>query len=346
MQNILRSLFCIGLLCSFLATTGVAQDLHFSQYYQGALALNPALAGTMDGDFRFAAQYRRQWYSVPVPYMTLSGAYDQTFSQLKLGSGQIAGGLLVQHDQQGDAALTFSQIALIGSYLMPVSESGTLSFGVQLGGAQRSFDESDLRFGAQFNGDQFDNGLSNQENFSNTSRTFVDLGVGVNYHYFGENRLGYKTNVHMGGGVHHLNRPDQNFLDQAPIKLPMRFNIYVDGIVEISGKSNFIIGTASQMQNGYVELLTRLGYGYKLPPVGGEGLTLSAGTAYRFSGTSDAIIPFMLAEYGPWTFGFSYDINISEFTVATGGNGGPELSLVYVMKRVPPVKTFKACPIF
>ena len=56
-------LACCGL-------TGMAQDIHFSQFYFSPLNLNPAATGIFDGDYRIAGNHRQQWRSVTTPYTT------------------------------------------------------------------------------------------------------------------------------------------------------------------------------------------------------------------------------------------------------------------------------------
>jgi len=42
----------------------------------------------------------------------------------------------------------------------------------------------------------------------------------------------------------------------------------------------------------------------------------------------------------------SYDINVSDFQVATDRNGGFELSVRYLFKKICPVPNVKFCPPF
>ena len=49
-----------------------AQDIHFSQFNDLPLALNPSLAGNMDGTMRTGAIYRNQWNSVSVPFKSIA----------------------------------------------------------------------------------------------------------------------------------------------------------------------------------------------------------------------------------------------------------------------------------
>ena len=67
------------------------------------------------------------------------------------------------------------------------------------------------------------------------------------------------------------------------------------------------------------------------------------GLSYR---AGDAMIAHFEVFYLNWHFGLSYDINTSAFSAACNRNGGPELSLRYIITKVRPPDTFKACPIF
>ena len=70
--------------CLCFAGKAGAQSMHFSQYYNAPLLLNPANAGLMpEYDFRLGANYRNQWATLPVPYKTMSA-----FGDLKIGGNR------------------------------------------------------------------------------------------------------------------------------------------------------------------------------------------------------------------------------------------------------------------
>ena len=49
-----------------------AQDLHFSQYFNTPLLVNPANTGfNPDYDYRLGGNYRNQWANVGNPYKTM-----------------------------------------------------------------------------------------------------------------------------------------------------------------------------------------------------------------------------------------------------------------------------------
>jgi hypothetical protein len=68
MHFILSLVFVAGILQSN------AQDLHFSQYFNAPILVNPANTGfNPDNDYRIGANYRNQWGAVGTPFKTLCG---------------------------------------------------------------------------------------------------------------------------------------------------------------------------------------------------------------------------------------------------------------------------------
>ncbi len=70
----LYKIVCLALLIS--GSVLQAQDIHFSQYNQAPLALNPALTGLNACDWRATLNYRNQWASVTIPYVTYAASLD------------------------------------------------------------------------------------------------------------------------------------------------------------------------------------------------------------------------------------------------------------------------------
>ena len=84
-----------------LATSAMAQDPHFTQYFASPLTLNPALTGLTQGDLRLAANYRSQWSSVSSnPYVTGTISFDMAAMKGTLDNGDAVGiGLLGLYDR-------------------------------------------------------------------------------------------------------------------------------------------------------------------------------------------------------------------------------------------------------
>src|SRR4026207_2151504 len=74
---------------SMLPFGAMAQDLHFSQWFNSPLTTNPANTGFIpDADYRLGANYRNQWSTImAVPYKTMSIFGDAQLFRDKLENG-------------------------------------------------------------------------------------------------------------------------------------------------------------------------------------------------------------------------------------------------------------------
>lgn len=340
-KRLFYSLWAISAL--FFASLQVqAQDIHFTQFSYSPLNLNPALTGIFNGDMRFMANYRNQWQNVPVDYLNFSGAYDMNFYNKKLERSLFAGGLLFNHDQAGDSKLSTTNLGLSGSYTHQLAEKHFATLGVQVAGNQRAFKLEDLRFDDQFNGESYDPGRPTQETFTNTSKFFGDVSAGLNWHF----RTSKRTNVDVGGAAYHLNTPKKSFYDEDEVQLPIRYTLYGMGTFKIAEKFDIFLNAAGQWQNPHQETTLGLGGNIYLNNGLDRELFIALGGYVRLNDIeADAIIPYFGLQYRMWHFGLSYDINLSEFNIATDRRGGPEISLNYIITKVKPLKT-KICPIY
>ena len=60
----------------------MAQDIHFSQFYDSPLNMSPALTGT-DAPFRANLNYRSQWSAFGNPFQTIAGSVDMALMKNK-----------------------------------------------------------------------------------------------------------------------------------------------------------------------------------------------------------------------------------------------------------------------
>ncbi len=343
-MNIKLYINTIILAISLLTASGLnGQDLHFSQFYFAPLQLNPALTGVFKEDIRFMANYRRQWKSVPVDYLTFSGVVDGKITKLSFPNGFFSGGLVFNHDVAGDGNLTYSNISATGSYTQKLTEQQLLTAGLLIGVGQRRIDLSQLTFGNQFNGDLFIGTAPTRENLDQTSIQYLDFGVGLNWHLQEEEQKYWGD---LGIGVFHLTQPDVGFYNQTKTALPRRYSIYGNIGFAINEKIGLEFNGYFQKQNAYTESVAGTGVKYQLTDTRGRELGLRFGVSYRLVGARDALIPNIAVAYNAWLLGFSYDFNQSDFELATNGRGGPELALQYRITKVKPLKASKSCPIF
>ena len=324
----------------FIGLKAKTQDIHFSQFHNAPLNLSPALTGVFIGNQRFVANYRNQWSSVPVPYTTVSLSYDQKFTIPGLKNGLVGGGLLFNYDVAGDADLSWTQIGLNLAYSHKMAEEHFLTAGFQIQNGQRAFQPQLLTFDDQFNGDIFDPSQNTTETFTNTSKGFVSFSTGLNWFF---KDLDSRTRITGGASYFYLNAPNVSFFEGSAVNLAPLGNLYGIADLEIQDQFDLQIRALAQVQGSYQELVIGAGLKYHLRQEAGNELAIALGAAFR---RSDAVIAQVEFFYKNWLLGISYDINTSPFKVATQRNGGPEIALQYLIFKVEPPETFKACPIF
>lgn len=317
-----------------------AQDIHFSQITLAPLHQNPALAGVFEGDYRIGSSLRNQWKKIPVPYQTLTFFADGKL--LTRGKTTIGGGLLFDSDKTGDAELSWTAIGLNVAVSRQVNERMSLSLGFSAGTAQRKFDLAKLKFKNQFQGNQFDPANAAGENFARSTGQIFDFGTGLNLHFKSPKT---RSRFDLGIGAFHLARPTVSFIDEQASRLGRRFDAHADFVFENRARRDFLLFAnfqqqANQAKATYSEMLASVGVRRWVKP---DELAVSFLLGARFG---DAIIPSIRLEWHAWLVGLSYDWNTSGLGVATLGRGGPEVAVQWRLVKVPPVKTFKFCPIY
>lgn len=320
--------------CLLLPVWSFAQDLHYSQFYLHPLHFNPAQTGNFQGMWRAGGIYRGQWASVPVNYRSFGGSFDY---KLRQGETQTqALGLTLQHDEAGDGGLNWTQIGLSGAWAQALSETQTIAAGFGLSVVQRSVDLSGLRFKNQWNGDVLDPSAPSGELLNRNSGLSPSLSAGVNWHYQNPDS---RNGADLGLGAAHLNRPRINFADDEKQQLPMRFVVSARGVLQMTEQTDLVGFGLGQLMDQNREIIAGAGLRRWLDPL----TALQFSLAWR---VGDAVVPAVQLERDSWTFGLSYDWNISAFDQATRGRGGIELTAVYRALPAPPVKTLKTCPVF
>lgn len=337
---------------------GLAQDLHYSQFYGAPLHLNPSLTGIFDGDVRLMGQYRNQWAKIPVGYTTVTGAVDAKIFNKNVSDGFAALGIGYNHDNAGFADLRLSNFTLNGAYTKKLDKRLYGSLGGQLGFGSRRWEADQVTYDNQYDAQ---NGTFNPDNPSGETTAdqklnFADFGLGFNLRYQVkesyeqiDTSTGQRTKLDMGMGLFHLNRPNQFFTSAGSIKLPVRFTPYILADLQMSKRFDLIANVAAQFQSSYRQYLGGLGLRYYFNPKQNEEFSVQVGGTMRFDAlTNDsAIYPAAEARYKKLRVGFSFDFNLSKFNSLTekGGVGGPELFIHYIFKSYKPVSFKPNCPL-
>lgn len=319
-----------------------SQDIHFSQFYNSPLTLNPALTGISKGDIRLTSLYRSQWKAANSPYKTFDVAAEKKFYDITHDKWWFSAGINLFHDNAGTGNLTTNNVVLTGSFTRQLDRYSFLSLGVNLGFGQRSFELGNLTFDNMWNGDVFDPNRPINENFDDTNILYPDLGAGVNLR---KQWRKSRTKVDFGAGIFHVNQPDQSFYKNDKSNLPMRSSFYAIPTIQVNEKGDVVGAFTAQNQGEYFEALANAGYRYYISTQRAKEIAVQLAFGYRFNRISDAIMPAVEVQYHDLMVGFSWDLNVSNFSEATKHRGGPEIAIRYIIHKVYPIKLFKACPL-
>ncbi len=305
--------------------TAMAQSMHFSQYFNAPLLLNPANTALMpDNDFRVGANYRNQWAVLPVPYNTMS-----FFGDLKIGGNRegehpnwVGIGGAIFNDKAGSGSLSLLQLQGSLAYHMHLSAHSMLSIGGSYSSVQRSVNYDDLTFDAQWDGFSFNSRQQNGESKGLMKTSFTSIAAGINLAYFPNDAVYVK----VGTSVLNANTPTESFYNKDN-----KIGIRPIGNIDVLWKSSpsFIINPSAYYttQNGATEIvlgaLTRTNIGGSRDKVSSQVLL---GGYMRLN---DAVIGVAGYQYGGIQFTANYDFTVSTLAPYNGSYGALEFSVIY-----------------
>lgn len=332
------------LVITLLSLSGMAlsaQDIHYSQFHNAMMNINPGQTGVFNGDQRFTAIIRDQWRSVPVPYLTIGAAYDMRLSSYKYRNRFFGVGAYFNYDKAGDSNMSLVNFALNGSYSHVIDPKNIISGGLGFAINQRRFNEGDLRWDTQWDGDTHRPDLPSQENFDAMNKFFVDINLGINYRH----QVSSRTWINVGGGAYHLNQADQSYysLNQDDTALPIRWTGSIHSSFQLTQGFDIMVNGLYQTQNPYEEIVVNGIARLYISNKPGKHYILDLGAGLR---VGDAFYPLAGFQYNNWYVAVSYDVNTSFFEVATNGRGGPEVSVRYIYAKPVPPGEFKKCPVY
>jgi type IX secretion system PorP/SprF family membrane protein len=306
---------------SALSVTGFSQGMHFSQYYNAPLLLNPANAGLLPADdYRVGVNYRKQWASIPVPYNTTSVFADFQAMRNKNQTNWLGGGVSFWNDKVGDGHLSLTKFEAVLAYHLQMGEYSMISVGASGGYAQRSVDFSRFTYGVQWDGQTFDRDIASGENGASQT-SYFDIGAGLNYAFFPNENVYIK----IGGGVAHINQPKESFYGQDN-NIGMRPTGNIDALFKLN---DYVIVNPSvyfTTQKGAYELLYGTLFSLNVSPKEKNSTQLILGAYHRWG---DAVVGAVGLKYAQWKLMTSYDFTMSNLSQTNKGRGAFEMGLVF-----------------
>ena len=332
----LRRIIPLWIIVVVVALSGVAQDMHFSQFNQAPLYANPAFTGAFVGDQRVILNYKDQWRSIGVPYRTAAISLDAGLFKRKWKTAYLGAGLAVFNDRAGDTKFGLTQVNLSASGIVYINDKNHLSLGLQGGYAQRSVDKDAMRWDEQFNGDYYDQSLASGESTVFEPYGFGDLSAGFLWNFSAPASNVVKNNPlkwNVGVAFFHLNKPKQKFYSTNRDVLYAKMVVHGGGYVGLAHTKLALLPSIFYQRQGKSDELD-IGMMVRFQLKEESKLTgLIKETAIRIGGyyrLQDAVIPAFIIEFANFALGVSYDFNVSTLSAASNAQGGIEISLKYV----------------
>ena len=341
-KNVITSiLFIIN--CQLSIVNCFAQDVHFSQSYMTPLLLNPALTGVYTGDQRAFLNYKNQWRGMGAQgsaYNTSLFSYDAALMKNRWRKGYLGAGITCYRDVAGDVKIGTTQINISISGIVYITKKQFLSGGIQGGYVQKSISANAIQWESQY--DQgtgaYNSSLPSNDIASIPPSTYADFSTGLSWNY-NENQTNLSSNdalkINVGFAAQNINTPKQNFTGYGSYndQLYSKFVLHGNALIGIENTNLALTPNAVFYKQGTsyelnVGTLLRWTIREESKYTGAfKGAAFSAGLQYRLN---DAIVPVILLEYANYSFGISYDVNVSGLSTGTHGAGGVELSLRFL----------------
>lgn len=328
-----------------------AQDVHYTQFYNSPLTLNPALTGVTPGAWRVGVHYRNQWFSgvnngfFSSPYQTPSIFGDAPI-YLK-NKDAIGVGAMVLYDNAGAGTITTITAQVSGAYIKKLGAGGKhqISAGFQFGFTQVKLNVADAHFTSQYQGNEYNAAISSNVGLE-PNRNYFGLNAGLLYY----GRITQKTSVYVGGAFFNTTTPKYNLsTGQAKKDLYFRWNVEAGFDIGIGKRFHIIPSGIFMRQSSSDQLNTGLAFGYDIT----QRANVTLGVYNRVNDLTsnnrqvDAAILYAGFEVKGFRLGASYDFTVSKFSEAGTGTGGFELSMMYVgLGKTYDVKQILFCPRF
>ncbi len=315
---------CLAIIISFgIARQADAQDLHFSQYFNAPLLVNPANTGFIpEGDYRLGINYRNQWASISDnPYKTMSAYGDLQLFGSRFENGWVGIGGSLLRDVAGAGNLTSTKAYGSVAYHQALGLGSLFSAGFNAGYVSKRVDISKLTFDNQWNGKFFDIAAPSGEGFATNSLGYFSLGMGLNYAYFPTEN----TYLNIGFSALNINRPKETFFSATAVdaRVLPRFTTFINGSFK---KSDVWILNPNIYVSNVGSAWEVVGGVNAQRDLSGDGSTqLILGAYYR---VKDAVIPMIGFQQNGYKITFNYDATTSSLKQYNNTRGAFEISIV------------------
>ena len=339
-----------------------AQDLHYTLFNMSPLSLNPANTGAFFGSVRVGGIYRGQWWAVNSErgYNTPGGYIDAPIIRGFRDQDWVGVGATLINDRSGSLNFTTNMNMLSASYHLGLGKEGksVLTLGLQGGRVGRSFNSGNARLADEYDGatgrfdqDTQDPVISGQGNAAgmgeenDVETDYLDFRAGLLF----KSELNESDHLEVGVALGRPNRPDYQFGDSASIaddlrRRDMLITAHARYEWALSDKWSAAPTAMFQTTSGANEINLQAWAGYDLKDFKPDKETLLRfGLGYR---VGDAAKVLAGLDYGSLRVAAAFDLNVSQYSVATDYQGAFEIAAYYIFKiyKEPEIKPAILCP--
>lgn len=324
-----------------------AQDIHFSQFYETSILRNPALCGVFSGDFKISANYRSQWNSISKPFVTGQLSFETRIPVSSESNDFFSVGLLGFYDKAGSIDLKTTSVYPAINYSKSLGDASNsyITVGFTGGYIQRSYDPSKMTVNNQYQNGTFNPDNPTGEPSSNAKLNYWDLGAGINFSSGGGENSDFSYFIGVSG--YHFTKPQTSFYNNNLVRLEMKWNVSAGFNYRFNDTYGALAQLSYTSQGPYTEIIGggMLNWKKSNERESDPVFVFYIGAFYRYN---DAVIPVLKMDYMRYSFGFSYDVNVSPLKAASNLQGGYEISLVRtgLFKDPKWEKSRTACPHF
>lgn len=327
-----KSIF-VTYFCCLSITVIMAQDPHFSQFFNSGFLVNPALIGSTTSDWRVTGNVRQQWNNAETPYNTASLNFEARLLKSATKDNKLGISAAFMSDQSLNGAFKTSVSTTSLAYHIKINEESFIGLGMTGQFFSRMLDLNSLTFGEQFTSGGFNAILPTGETALSSMKPFVSVGVGMLYSY-SRNRL----SMNAGASSFNVNRPKQTFLSDPDQFLPIRFVGHLNFEYDLTNLLLVNFNSIFHTQSRQAYFSTGGSLGFDISNTQRRNI-MYMGAWYR---SNDAVVPFWGIQIENVFVGASYDVTVSKQNLGPVNPRTLEISFIFRQRNSIPGVT--PCP--
>lgn len=315
----------IFLICTLIANTLSAQDLHVSSFEGNNTILNPSHITDQTSIFCIQGISRQQWNSIAEPFTTqVLNIEKNSFIYNRI----IHFNLQFTNQENGKKSNSINRF-LLGLAYQQSNNNNQYTIGINAGYITRRNDFTNLSTPSQFDTEtgQFNYQLESNENYSDNRFNTYIMNVGGAF-----KKITNGCNYELGLSLGNINLVHSNKLLFKQL-YATKAGLYLKARIKTNNQIDIDILNTSQFTNHANELISGLIITYKKNSIinGISNFQTGAMIRHGIKRNIDALILQTGASWKRMELSFSYDINISSLHNSTKYKGATDICLKYTI---------------